>query len=76
MPNFNPSELKARANRARALLADDLLREVFEAAEKDALGEILNQTDPTLRDRSWHRYHATREARNRLDAIVAEGGVV
>ncbi len=64
-----------RWERAKGLLGDEFLGEVFAELEKDNIERIINSNpdDIDLREESYTMIRAVRQVRARLETIAAEG---
>ena len=67
-----------RWERAKGLLGDEFLGEVFAELEKDNIERIINSNpdDIDLREESYTMIRAVRQVRARLETIAAEGEMV
>ena len=67
-----------RWERAKGLLGDEFLGEVFAELEKDNIERIINSNpdDIDLREESYTMIRAVRQVRARIEAIAAEGEMV
>ena len=67
-----------RWERAKGLLGDEFLGEVFAELEKDNIERIINSNpdDIDLREESYTMIGAVRQVRARLETIAAEGEMV
>ena len=67
-----------RWERARGLLGDEFLGEVFAELEKDNIERIINSNpdDIDLREESYTMIRAVRQVKARLETIAAEGEMV
>ena len=66
-----------RWERAKALLGDEFLTEIFDELEKDNIERIINshQDDIELREESYLMISAVRRVKARLESVAAEGGM-
>jgi hypothetical protein len=67
-----------RWERAKGLLGDEFLGEVFAELEKDNIERIINSNpdDIDLREESYTMIRAVRQVKARLETIAAEGEMV
>jgi len=67
-----------RWERAKNLLGDEFLGEVFAELEKDNIERIINSNpdDIGLREESYTMIRAVRQVKARLETIAAEGEMV
>ena len=67
-----------RWERAKGLLGDEFLSEVFAELEKDNIERIINSNpdDIDLREESYTMIRAVRQVKARLETIAAEGEMV
>ncbi len=67
-----------RWERAKGLLGDEFLGEVFAELEKDNIERIINSNpdDIDLREESYTMIRAVRQVKERLETIAAEGEMV
>ena len=67
-----------RWERAKALLGDEFLNEIFAELEKDNIERIINSNpdDIDLREESYTMIRAVRQVKARLETIAAEGEMV
>lgn len=67
-----------RWERAKGLLGDEFLGEVFTELEKDNIERIINSNpdDIDLREESYTMIRAVRQVKARLETIAAEGEMV
>ena len=67
-----------RWERAKGLLGDEFLGEVFAELEKDNIERIINSNpdDIGLREESYTMIRAVRQVKARLETIAAEGEMV
>ena len=67
-----------RWERAKGLLGDEFLGEVFVELEKDNIERIINSNpdDIDLREESYTMIRAVRQVKARLETIAAEGEMV
>mgnify|MGYP000090083518 FL=1 len=67
-----------RWERARALLGDEFLQEVFAELEKDNIERIIrsNPDEIDQREEAYSSIRAVNQVKARLEAIAAEGEMV
>jgi hypothetical protein len=67
-----------RWERARALLGDEFLQEVFAELEKDNIERIIrsNPDEIDQREEAYKSIRAVNQVKARLEAIAAEGEMV
>ena len=67
-----------RWERAKGLLGDEFLGEVFAELEKDNIESIINSNpdDIDLREESYVAIRAVRQVKARLESVAAEGEIV
>ena len=67
-----------RWERAKALLGDEFLAEIFDELEKDNIERIINSNpdDIDLREESYVAIRAVRQVKARLESVAAEGEIV
>ena len=67
-----------RWERARALLGDEFLQEVFAELEKDNIERIIrsNPDEIDQREEAYRSIRAVNQVKARLEAIAAEGEMV
>ena len=67
-----------RWERAKGLLGDEFLGEVFAELEKDNIERIINSNpdDIDLREESYTMIRAVRQVKARLETIASEGEMV
>ena len=67
-----------RWERAKALLGDEFLTEIFAELEKDNIERIINSSpdDIDLREESYVAIRAVRQVKARLESVAAEGEIV
>jgi hypothetical protein len=64
--------------RAKALLGDEFLQEVFAELEKDSILRIINSNPDEIdkREEAYGSIRAVNQVKARLEAIAAEGEMV
>jgi hypothetical protein len=67
-----------RWERAKGLLGDEFLTEIFAELEKDNIERIINSNpdDIDLREESYVAIRAVRQVKARLESVAAEGEIV